>query len=356
MSATSGKSFKQISDLTGTTLTYGFEALSTDDIVVVGINTTPDPDVRTTLIKDTNYTLNTTTKTVTCAVASWAALSADYNLIRAYRVTTAAALVDFKSGGVLSESDLDTAYKQALFVAQEVSEDAAGTGASGLQSVGSGAIEEGAVTEGKIGSNAVTATKIADNAVITAKIINDAVTAAKVADNAVLTATILNDAVTADKIADNAVLTATILNDAVTTAKILNDNVTHDKVDTATKTEMEGETAAGVCVPDILKHHPGIAKAYGKVTGTGTGANTLETGSYNVTSVAQSGGDSHFTRVTLTAAMDDLKYTVVVTQDYAYVDYNKNAQAVVVSANTFDIGTNSNDVDIFFTVFGKLAV
>lgn len=205
MSTTSGKSFKQISDLTGTTLTYGFEVLSSDDIVVVGINTTPDPDVRTTLVKDTHYTLNTTTKTLTSIGGTWAALSADYNLIRAYRVTTAAALVDFKSGGVLSESDLDTAYKQALFVAQEVSEDAAGTGASGLQSVGEAALEAGAVTEGKIGANAVTATKIADDAVVAAKIADDAVTAAKVADNAVLTAAILNDAVVTDKIADDAV-------------------------------------------------------------------------------------------------------------------------------------------------------
>jgi len=202
MSATSGKSFKQISDLTGTTLTYGFEVLSSDDIVVVGINTTPDPDVRTTLVKDTHYTLNTTTKTLTSIGGTWAALSADYNLIRAYRVTTAAALVDFKSGGVLSESDLDTAYKQALFVAQEVSEDAAGTGASGLQSVGEAALEAGAVTEGKIGANAVTATKIADDAVVAAKIADDAVTAAKVADNAVATASIVNDAVTFEKLAD----------------------------------------------------------------------------------------------------------------------------------------------------------
>ena len=345
MSATSGKSFKQIDTLTGTTLTYGFEVLSSDDIVVVGINTTPDPDVRTTLVKDTHYTLNTTTKTVTSVGGTWAALSADYNLIRAYRVTTAAALVDFKSGGVLSESDLDTAYKQALFVAQEVSEDAAGTGASGIQSVGEAALEAGAVTEGKIGANAVTPTKIADNAVITAKIIDDAVTAPKIADNAVITATILNDAVTIDKIADNAVGTAQIVNDAVT----------YDKVDTATQAEMEGSSSAGVCVPDILKHHPGIAKAYGKVLGTGGGANTLVAGSYNVASVAQSAGDGEFTRVTLTNAMANTNYTVLVTQDVGYSNFDKNATASIVSASTFDIGTNVDGQYIFFVVYGTLA-
>ena len=355
MSATSGKSFKQIDTLTGTTLTYGFEVLSSDDIVVVGINTTPDPDVRTTLVKDTHYTLNTTTKTVTSVGGTWAALSADYNLIRAYRVTTAAALVDFKSGGVLSESDLDTAYKQALFVAQEVSEDAAGTGASGVQSVGEAALEAGAVTEGKIGANAVTSTKIADNAVITAKIIDDAVTAAKVADNAVATASIINDAVTIDKIADDAVGLAQVADNAVGTAQIVNDAVTHDKVDTATKTEMEDENAAGVCVPDILKHHPGIAKAYGKVLGTGGGANTLVAGSYNVASVAQSAGDGEFTRVTLTNAMANTNYTVLVTQDVGYSNFDKNATASIVSASTFDIGTNVDGQYIFFVVYGTLA-
>jgi len=47
---------------------------------------------------------------------------------RVYRSTTSNALVDFVDGARLTESDLDTAYKQGLFVAQEVSEDAAGIG------------------------------------------------------------------------------------------------------------------------------------------------------------------------------------------------------------------------------------
>lgn len=51
-----------------------------------------------------------------------------YTKIRVYRQTTSNALVDFVDGARLTESDLDTAYKQGLFVAQEVSEDAAGIG------------------------------------------------------------------------------------------------------------------------------------------------------------------------------------------------------------------------------------
>ena len=45
--------------------------------------------------------------------------------VRIYRQTTSDALVDFVDGARLTERDLDTAYKQGLFVAQEVSEDAA---------------------------------------------------------------------------------------------------------------------------------------------------------------------------------------------------------------------------------------
>tara|TARA_R110002020_G_scaffold429367_3_gene638907 strand:+ start:641 stop:1468 length:828 start_codon:yes stop_codon:yes gene_type:complete len=51
-----------------------------------------------------------------------------YNKIRLYRSTTSNALVDFVDGARLTETDLDTAYKQGLFVAQEVSEDAAAIG------------------------------------------------------------------------------------------------------------------------------------------------------------------------------------------------------------------------------------
>jgi len=51
-----------------------------------------------------------------------------YTKIRVYRQTSSDALVDFVDGARLTESDLDTAYKQGLFVAQEVQEDAAAVG------------------------------------------------------------------------------------------------------------------------------------------------------------------------------------------------------------------------------------
>lgn len=54
--------------------------------------------------------------------------SSSVSILRLYRQTTSNALVDFVDGARLTESDLDTAYKQGLFVAQEVSEDAGAVG------------------------------------------------------------------------------------------------------------------------------------------------------------------------------------------------------------------------------------
>jgi hypothetical protein len=58
--------------------------------------------------------------------------ASNYTKLRVYRSTTANALVDFVDGARLTESDLDTAYRQGLFVAQEVAENASGDGASGV--------------------------------------------------------------------------------------------------------------------------------------------------------------------------------------------------------------------------------
>ena len=54
--------------------------------------------------------------------------SSGVSILRLYRQTSSNALVDFVDGARLTESDLDTAYKQGLFVAQEVSEDAGAIG------------------------------------------------------------------------------------------------------------------------------------------------------------------------------------------------------------------------------------
>ena len=54
--------------------------------------------------------------------------TAGYNSFRLYRKTQTEPLVNFVDGARLTESDLDKAYRQGLFAAQEVAEDAEGIG------------------------------------------------------------------------------------------------------------------------------------------------------------------------------------------------------------------------------------
>ena len=66
------------------------------------------------------------TNTVTLSATPTAG---SYSKVRIYRATTSDQLIDFQAGARLAESDLDTAYNQGLYVAQEVSEDAGAIGA-----------------------------------------------------------------------------------------------------------------------------------------------------------------------------------------------------------------------------------
>ena len=104
-----------------TTFSYsGLDALNDTDIKVFGQKADGTKAILTIASQ------NTSAKTVTLSASP----SSGYytEKVRLYRSTTSNALVDFVDGARLTESDLDTAYKQGLFVAQEVSEDAAGIG------------------------------------------------------------------------------------------------------------------------------------------------------------------------------------------------------------------------------------
>ena len=127
---------------------------------------------------------------------------------RIYRSTSLSPIVDFQSGSRISESDLDTAYRQALFAAQEAVEDASASGTRTLQATDD------------IVDGAVTALKLATNAVETAKIKDLNVTVGKLADNAVETAKIKNLNVNSDKLAADAVETSKIDDGAVTAPKL----------------------------------------------------------------------------------------------------------------------------------------
>ena len=125
---------------------FTFEYLNTDDIKV---------QVRaaagTTWTSLTVSDVDTTTKKVTLsATPSATASSVATDVLRIYRSSSLEALVDFQNGSRLSEADLDSAYRQGLFAAQEAAEDAPGSGGVTMQT--SETITDGAIIESKLAS------------------------------------------------------------------------------------------------------------------------------------------------------------------------------------------------------------
>ena len=129
--------------------------------------------------------------------------------------------------------------------------------------------------------------------------------------------------------------------------------IVQGEVDTATKAEMEGESAAGICVPATLKNHPGVAKCYGVVT-YDTSSPTLS-GGYNVASVTEPSEDKR--RITFTNAMANANYVIHLTAEnedhegQPYIPINR-------TTGSFDIDSGAGDasgVKVHFTVFGQLA-
>ena len=140
---------------------------------------------------------DTTTKLVTLsATPQTSAGAAHTDEARVFRSTTLSPVVDFQSGSRISEADLDNAYRQGLFAAQEATEDAPGSASRTVQATGD--IQDGAVN----------ALKLATDAVETNKIKNLQVTAGKLAATLDLTGktvTLPADTVTLASIPDGTV-------------------------------------------------------------------------------------------------------------------------------------------------------
>jgi hypothetical protein len=98
--------------LSDTTFSVPFKYISVDDVHALGYDGTYYSSLAVA-------SRDASAKTITLAAAP-----STYTKVRVYRATATEQLVDFQNGSRLSEADLDTAYQQGLFVAQEVSEDA----------------------------------------------------------------------------------------------------------------------------------------------------------------------------------------------------------------------------------------
>jgi hypothetical protein len=349
MPDTSGLSFYQTDDPTSKSITYGFDVLSADDITVIAIASNGAKTFLTVESGDGyGYTVNLDTKTVTYTGASWTSHPQIYpsSDIRVYRTTSVIPSIDFTAGAVLSESDLDTAYKQGLFAAQEMTEDAADTNA-GLQSVTSGVIAAGAVT----------APKIATNSISEDRIINSAVTNAKIADNAINAAKIQNGTVDSAELAANCVTTAKIGANQVTTAQIVNSAVTQAKVEKASKGNMEALTGSsgqsqGIVTPDVLRYSQFAPRAYGSL-GMASDSDNSFAHSYNVASVS---ANTHERTVTFTTPLhSNADYVVIATITGTGVAYDAPS-IVSKTASGFTIDFNNTDSSgrgIDFVVFGS---
>jgi len=338
---TNGLSFYEIQvSVAPLSINFAFDALTADDISVVVIATN---DARLVLEEGTHYSLDFANKTITCLESAWTVIPLVYSSsdIRIYRTTSVLPLIDFTPGAVLNEGDLDTAYKQGLFAAQEMVEDAADTGA-GIQSVTSAGIANGAVISDKIADDAVTTIKIDDGAVTSTKLATNSVTAFQLAATSVDSSKLVNNSVITAKLADN----------AVETAKIANANVTQAKVDKADQSEMESQSSTdGVVTPDVLKYSPFSPRCYGSV---GVASDTDETfvNGYNVASVSANNAER---TINFTEDLDTVDYVVLLTIKGTGAAYNapsvvsKATSGFVIDLNT----TTASGRAIDFVVFGS---
>ena len=186
---------------------------------------------------------------------------------------------------------------------------------------GGGVLSVGTIAAGNIGANAVTTVKINDLAVTSGKLAADSVTTAKILDANVTTA----------KIADA----------SVSWAKTLT-------ADRAVQADMQSETASHYVSPDVLKFHPGVAKAYGTVAFE-NGVTTI-TGGYNVTSAVDTGSGR---TVTLAVTMANTNYVVMMTGNGGGSQFNVTAKTTTTF--TFDGPAEASGRTASFTVFGQLA-
>ena len=148
-------SYVEYTSLSGTTYaTPNF--LNINDINVKGYN----GSTWTTL---TISSRNASAKTITLSAAP-----SSYQKIRVYRSTTADPLVDFADGAMLTANDLDSAYNQGLFVAQEVSEDASLDGNSGVSNIVNSQLA-GGITNDKL-AGSIAANKLAGGIDLTTQI------------------------------------------------------------------------------------------------------------------------------------------------------------------------------------------
>jgi hypothetical protein len=140
------------------------------------------------------------------------------------------------------------------------------------------------------------------------------------------------------------------------TAQSIADLATGASVTYASQAEMEAASSTTVAVnPAVVKHHPGVAKAWVNFNGTGTVAIRA---SYNVTSVTDNNTGEY--TINFTTAMSSTNYTVVASQSYSGTNVNRSAGAITFATGSVKIlietsaGTRADSDIVCATVFGDM--
>lgn len=186
----------------------------------------------------------------------------------------------------------------------------------------SGALSVGVLGAANLGADSVTTTKILDGNVTLAKLAADSVNASKI-----VALSITGGLIAETTIGWSKTLTA----------------------DRANQADMQSETASHFVSPDVLKYHPGAAKAYGRIS-FANGSGTV-TGGYNISGATDTGSGRE---VTLANAMANTSYVVVATPSAggAPVNYTINS----TTKFTLDGPTEGSGRELAVVIYGQLAV
>ena len=179
-------SYNQHTDLSSSTFTFTFGFIDINDVSAIGLRTSDDKWIPLTI---TGRSASAKTVTVSDDLTP-------YSKVQVYRKTTVVPIVDFQDGSRLTERDLDAAYRQGLYVAQEVAENS--NQSTQREDVDTDLIADGAIATSKIADNAVTDQKLS----LTLDLSTHSVT---LATGEISTSELANDAVNGTKLADNSV-------------------------------------------------------------------------------------------------------------------------------------------------------
>jgi hypothetical protein len=189
-------SFNQFTDLSFPVFTFTFEYIDINDVHAVGQRISDDLWIPLNVV-NRDPVANTVTITDNLEL---------YSKVQVYRQTTTAPLVDFQNGARITEKDLDAAYRQGLFVAQEVAENA--NQSTQREDVDTDVIADFAVITPKLGNGAVTDQKLAATLNLTTHSVTLAtgeIDTNEIADDAITNDKLDVDSVDSDQIVDGSV-------------------------------------------------------------------------------------------------------------------------------------------------------